>query len=72
MTSTKTLQMEFLDAAGNSKIVSLADPKEGLDLAAVQAASDTIIAQHVFHTDSGDITALKSARIVVCQITPIA
>lgn len=32
-TKTRTLQLEFADAAGNSVVYSLKNPKEGLDKA---------------------------------------
>lgn len=37
-TKTRTLQLEFADAAGNSVVYSLKNPKEGLDKGTVDAA----------------------------------
>lgn len=63
-TETKTLQLSFIDGGGDTVTYSLKDPKEGLDKAAVDAAAQVIIDQHVFATEKGDLTALKSSQIV--------
>ncbi len=64
VTETKTLQLTFADAVGESVTYSFKDPKADLDKAAVEAAAQTLIDQHVFATEYGDLTALTSSQIV--------
>lgn len=70
-TKTKTLQLEFADAAGNSVIYSLKDPKDGLDKGTVDAAVSIILEKKIFATADGDLASLKDSRIVTRQVETI-
>lgn len=61
---TKTLEMVFRDAFGKETVIRLADPKDGLTQAEVQAAMDLIVSKNIFTTKAGDLTQAAEARIV--------
>lgn len=61
---TKTLEMVFRDAFGKETIIRLADPKEGLTQAEVEAAMDLIVSANIFETKTGDLVQTAEARIV--------
>ena len=67
-TKTRTLQLEFADAAGNSVVYSLKNPKEGLDKGTVDAAVSTLLEKKIFATAEGELTALKDSRIITRQV----
>ena len=67
-TKTKTLQLEFADAAGNSVVYSLKNPKESLDKSTVDAAVGTLLEKKIFATADGELTALKGSRIITRQV----
>ena len=61
---TKTLEMVFRDAFGKETVIRLADPKDGLTQAEVQAAMDLIVSANIFATKTGDLVQTAEARIV--------
>lgn len=67
-TKTRTLQLEFVDAAGNSVVYSLKNPKESLDKSTVDAAVGTLLEKKIFATADGELTALKGSRIITRQV----
>lgn len=67
-TKTRTLQLEFDDAAGNSVVYSLKNPKESLDKSTVDAAVGTLLEKKIFATADGELTALKGSRIITRQV----
>lgn len=60
---TKTLEMVFGNAAGKETVLRMADPKEGLTLAEVNAAMQKIVEKNIFTTENGDLTQVVEARI---------
>ena len=67
-TKTRTLQLEFADAAGNSVVYSLKNPKESLDKSTVDAAVGTLLEKKSVATADGELTALKGSRIITRQV----
>lgn len=67
----KKINLVFLNENGKSVTLSLNDPVEPADSAAVKAAMDEIIAQNVFVSTGGPLTQFKSARISENNTTPI-
>lgn len=61
---TKTLEMVFRDAFGKETSIRLADPKDGLTQAEVQAAMELIVSQNIFETKTGDLVQAAEARII--------
>ena len=60
----QTLQLSFVNQAGNRSTISLDNPKPGITQAEVIAAMDFIIASNIFDTNGGDLAAKYSAQIV--------
>ena len=67
----KNLEMFFMNAAGKTSRISVADPKEDLTQEQVQTAMDTIVSNNVFDTPGGDLIRAVSARIVSRDIVEI-
>ncbi|WP_010677115.1 DUF2922 domain-containing protein [Bacillus timonensis] len=67
----KTLEMQFTNEAGKTATVSIENPKEPVDPAAVTAAMDLIVSSDVFLTPGGPITAKKGARVVERNIEAV-
>lgn len=67
----KTLELKFLNEEGKVVTVSLNDPVEPADQAAVSAAMDTILAQNAFLSSGGELVSKKEARIVERNVTDI-
>jgi hypothetical protein len=67
----KKLNLVFLNEQGKSVTLSLNDPVEPADPAAVKAAMDEILAQNIFVSAGGLLTQLKSARISENNTTAI-
>lgn len=67
----KSLEMTFQNAAGKNARISVADPKDDLDAAEVQAVMDTILAKNIFNTTGGDIVKVVSATVVTRDVAEI-
>ena len=62
---TKTLKMPFRNAAGNTVNFTLANPKDGLTKAEVQATQALIIARNLFATTGGDLMSALEPSILI-------
>lgn len=60
---TKTLEMVFRSEGGKEVTLSIADPKEDLNLAEVKTVMEDIIAKKVFESSTGDLSQIVEARI---------
>ncbi|MGA9287226.1 MAG: DUF2922 domain-containing protein [Anaerobacillus sp.] len=60
----KTLELQFNTEDNKPFSITLSDPVEPVDPAAVSTAMDAIIAQNCFTTSGGDVVAKKGARII--------
>nr|WP_141604476.1 DUF2922 domain-containing protein [Terrilactibacillus laevilacticus] len=68
----KTLQLQFENAQGGTATVSLDNPVEPVNTAAIQAAQTAILSQNIFSSTGGDYVKLKGAKIVERNVTDIA
>ena len=59
----KTLEMVFRNESGKEVVISIAEPKEDLTLAQVNAVMQDVIAKNVFSTKTGDLVQIVEARI---------
>ena len=59
----KTLEMVFRNESGKEVVISIAEPKEDLTLAQVNAVMQDIVAKNVFSTKTGDLVQIVEARI---------
>jgi hypothetical protein len=60
---TKTLEMTFVNQGSNEVTLSLRDPKDGLTLAEVTTAANTIVTKNLFTTSGGNLVSFKEASI---------
>lgn len=60
---TKTLEMVFRNSSGKEVTMSLADPKEDLTKAQVDAVMQEIISRNIFTSKTGELTQSVEARI---------
>ena len=60
----KRLVMAFKTFEGTTSTLTVDEPKDGLTEAEVRAVMDTIVAQNIFNTNSGDLIEVKSAEII--------
>ncbi len=65
----KTLELEFVTEFGKSARLSVENPKEPIDTAAVKVSMNQIIAAVVFFSPTGDLVSLKGARVVDRNVT---
>ena len=60
----KSLQLVFKNASGNTKLITISNPKDDLTKAQTDEAMQKIIAVNVFKTVGGDLTQAVEARVV--------
>ena len=60
----KSLQLVFQNASGNTKLITISNPKDDLTKAQTDEAMQKIIAANVFKTVGGDLTQAVEARVV--------
>ncbi|VBB09427.1 Hypothetical protein LUCI_4717 [Lucifera butyrica] len=60
---TKTLEMVFRNSEGKQVTLSVAEPRENLTLAEVQAVMNDIVGKNIFLTTGGDLKEAVDARI---------
>lgn len=60
----KKLDLQFLNEAGKTVTISLEQPVEPFDEAAINQAMDAILAQNVIASSGGALVSKKAARIV--------
>ena len=60
----KSLQLVFKNASGNTKLITISNPKDDLTKAQTDEAMQKIIAANVFKTVGGDLTQAVEARVV--------
>ena len=67
----KTLQLNFITAAGKNVMLTVDEPRAGLTAAAVETAMQEIIAAGVFEVDGALLETSKNARIVERNVTEL-
>lgn len=60
----KSLQLVFKNASGNTKLITISNPKDDLTKVQTDEAMQKIIAANVFKTVGGDLTQAVEARVV--------
>ncbi len=66
-----TLEMTFVNQAGNKVTLRVANPREDITDTEVRTAMDTVIAKNVFTSSGGDLVSVAGARIVSREVTEI-
>lgn len=59
----KTLEMVFTNEAGKNVTISLAEPKDTLTAAEVQAVMQDIVTRNIFTTTGGGLATVVESRI---------
>ncbi len=67
----KTLVMTFQTQGGTKVRYRVADPKDAIEAADVQAAMQAILARNVFITSSGDLASIVGAELIDEQTTKL-
>ncbi|WP_170007258.1 DUF2922 domain-containing protein [Bacillus fonticola] len=65
----KTLELQFDTNLGKVSRVSIADPKEPVDMAVVQASMDQLIQANVFLSTAGYFVKARGARLIERNVT---
>ncbi len=65
---TRRLELQFINEAGTRATIGLADPREDLTDEEVRDAMELILAENVFTSARGDLTAIAGARIVTREV----
>lgn len=68
---SKKLELQFTNFEGKTATISIDDPIEPVEAAAVLAAMDAIIAANIFTSTGGDLVAKKGARVVERNVTEV-
>ena len=67
----KKIELKFKNEEDKTVTISLDNPVEPADPAAVNAAMDAILAENAFYSSGGDLVAKHSARIVERNVEEI-
>ena len=67
----KTLQLNFITAAGKNVMLTVDEPRADLTAEAVETAMQEIIASGVFEVDGTLLETSKNARIVERNVTEL-
>ena len=68
----KSLQLVFKNASGNTKLITISNPKENLTKAETDEAMQKIVAANVFNTVGGDLVQAVEARVVNRNVQVLA
>lgn len=67
----KKIELKFKNEEDKTVTISLDNPVEPADPAAVNAAMDAILAENAFYSSGGDLVEKHSARIVERNVEEI-
>ncbi|MDO7788202.1 DUF2922 domain-containing protein [Desulforamulus aquiferis] len=65
----KTLEMIFVNVAGDKVTLRVADPRDDMTEAEVKTVMDTVVAKDIFTSSGGALTGVAGARIVTRDVT---
>jgi hypothetical protein len=65
----KTLELQFVTDLGKTTKLTVDNPKEPIDPAAVKLAMEQIIASNAFQSNYGTLVSVGSARVVERNVT---
>ncbi|WP_338788147.1 DUF2922 domain-containing protein [Metabacillus sp. FJAT-53654] len=68
---SKTLELQFLNTAGKTVIISEDSPVEPGDQTALNAAMDQILAANIFISSDGEFVSKKGARVNGLNVTEL-
>jgi hypothetical protein len=65
----KTLELQFATEMGGTARITIDNPKEPIETAAVKASMNQIIAAGVFFSPTGNLVSVKGARVIDRSVT---
>lgn len=65
----KTLELQFVTDTGKVARISLDNPKEPIDQAALKQSMDQIIAAGIFVNPTGELVSTRGARVIDRNVT---
>ena len=65
----QTLELVFKNAEGDTKVITVTDPREGITAQEADEAMDIILAANVIETSGGDVVEAVEARLRITQVT---
>ena len=65
----QVLELVFKTAEGDTKVITVTDPREGITAQEADEAMDIILAANVIETSSGDLVEAVEARLRITQVT---
>ncbi|MBQ8690427.1 MAG: DUF2922 domain-containing protein [Phascolarctobacterium sp.] len=65
----QTLELVFKNAEGDTKVITVTDPREGITAQEADEAMDIILATNVIETSGGDLVEAVEARLRITQVT---
>ncbi|MBQ3541261.1 MAG: DUF2922 domain-containing protein [Phascolarctobacterium sp.] len=65
----QTLELVFKNAEGDTKVITVTDPLEGITAQEADEAMDIILAANVIETSGGDLVEAVEARLRITQVT---
>ena len=69
LTMKQTLELVFKTAEGDTKVITVTDPRTDITAEEAQEAMETILAANVIETSGGDLVEIVEARMRVTQVT---
>ncbi|ABO49055.1 conserved hypothetical protein [Desulforamulus reducens MI-1] len=68
---TKTLELIFVNVAGDKVTLRVNDPRDDLQEAEVRTVMDTVVAKNVFTSTGGSLTGVAGARLVTRDVAEL-
>lgn len=65
----QTLELVFKNAEGDTKVITVTDPREGITAQEADEAMDIILTANVIETSGGDLVEAVEARLRITQVT---
>ncbi|MBR2139767.1 MAG: DUF2922 domain-containing protein [Phascolarctobacterium sp.] len=65
----QTLELVFKNAEGDTKVITVTDPREGITAQEADEAMDIILVANVIETSGGDLVEAVEARLRITQVT---
>lgn len=65
----RTLELQFVTEFGKPARITLDNPKEPIDEAAVKQSMEVIVASGIFNTTNGNLASAKGARVIERNVT---
>ena len=71
VTTTKVLRLSFTTTGGKAYNITVANPKAGLDTAAIQEVMQMAIDKDIFITTSGALTGIRDIKVIDTSVNDL-